>query len=109
EFVSADPNPDSSTNNSLTFSLGNLQPFGNNIIDITMQTFQPPLVEGGDILNFTAVVTPDANDYTPDDNTYHLEQIVVNSFDPNDKQVLQGEELYIGDIHKYLDYLIRFQ
>ncbi len=109
EFVSTNPNPDSSTNNSLTFSLGNLQPFENKIIDITMQTFQPPLVEGGDILNFTAVVTPDTNDYTPDDNTYHLEQIVVNSFDPNDKQVLQGEELYIGDIHKYLDYLIRFQ
>jgi uncharacterized repeat protein (TIGR01451 family) len=109
QFVSATPNPDATTGNSLTFNLGEILPFGIVNVDITMQTFQPPIVEGGDILNFTAVVLPDANDYTPEDNTYLLEQIVVNSFDPNDKLVLQGDEVHINDVHKYLDYIIRFQ
>ena len=109
EFVSAEPNPDATTVNSLTFNTGEILPFGIVNVDITMQTFQPPIVEGGDILNFTAVVTPDANDYTPEDNLYELEQIVVNSFDPNDKLVLQGDEVHIDNAHKYLDYIIRFQ
>src|SRR5690606_12879469 len=74
-----------------------------------METFAPPTVNGGDILNFTATVTPDANDYTPNDNTFALEQIVVNSFDPNDKQVLQGDKIHIDNVGEYLHYLIRFQ
>src|SRR5690606_8312203 len=53
--------------------------------------------------------TPVANDFTPNDNTYTLAQLVVNSYDPNDKQVLQGEELHIDKAGEYLDYLIRFQ
>src|SRR5690554_6270265 len=97
------------TNNTLTFPIGTIQPFQKFEADITMLTFQPPTVNGGDILNFTATVTPVANDHTPIDNTYNLAQVVVNSFDPNDKQVLQGEELHIDRIDEYLDYLIRFQ
>ncbi|WP_033961895.1 DUF7619 domain-containing protein [Psychroserpens jangbogonensis] len=33
----------------------------------------------------------------------------MNSFDPNDITVLEGEETYINDIDKYLHYIIRFQ
>lgn len=108
-FVIALPGPNSTTGSSLSFELGTVQPFETRYIDIIMQTFPPPTVEGGDILNFTATVTPETGDYTPDDNTYTLEQIVVNSFDPNDKQVMQGAEVHIDDVDQYLDYLIRFQ
>src|SRR5690554_2905540 len=109
QFVSSNPSPGSSTANSLTFPIGTMQPFQTVEVDITMLTFQPPTVNGGDILNFTANVTPSANDYTPVDNTFNVAQVVVNSFDPNDKQVLQGEELHIDHKDEYLDYMIRFQ
>src|SRR5690606_3161610 len=64
---------------------------------------------GVDILNFTVAVTPNYDDYTPEDNTFELAQVVVNSFDPNDKQVLQGDKIYIDNVNEYLHYLIRFQ
>jgi len=108
-FVMATPAETSSTTNELTFEVNDLPPFGQQVIDFTLQTFQPPTVNGDDVLNFTAEVTPDTNDYTPQDNTFAYEQIVVNSYDPNDKQVLQGSQVHIDDADQYLDYLIRFQ
>lgn len=108
-FVSAVPNPSSTTTNQLNFDIASLSPFGSTVINFTMQTFTPPTVNGDDILNFTATVNPNTDDYTPNDNTFELEQIVVNSYDPNDKQVLQGGEIYIDNVNEYLHYLIRFQ
>ncbi|WP_121665913.1 BspA family leucine-rich repeat surface protein [Mesonia aquimarina] len=108
-FVSASVTPTSTTTNQLSFDITNLQPLTNQKIDFTQQTFQPPTVNGNDILNFNATVTPNANDNTPTDNTFIFDQVVVNSYDPNDKQVLQGEEIYEEETDEYLDYLIRFQ
>ena len=108
-FVSAVPAVSSNSDNELTFNLSNFQPFESRVIDITMETFTPPTVNGDDILNFTATVTPNENDYTPQDNTFEFAQTVVNSFDPNDKRVVQGGEIYIEQATEYLDYIIRFQ
>jgi surface protein len=108
-FVSASVTPTSTTANQLTFDMANLQPLTFQTVDITMQTFQPPTVNGDDILSFTANVSPSVNDFTPNDNTFMYDQTVVNSYDPNDKQVLQGEEIEIDEADEYLNYLIRFQ
>ncbi|PZW43908.1 putative secreted protein (Por secretion system target) [Mesonia algae] len=108
-FVNASVTPTSTTTNQLTFDIANLQPLTFQTVDITMQTFQPPTVNGDDILSFTASVSPSTNDFTPTDNTFVYDQTVVNSYDPNDKQVLQGEEIKIDDADEYLNYLIRFQ
>lgn len=108
-FVSAVPAENSSATNSLDFSIASLNPFQTQEIDIVMQTFAPPTVNGGDILNFTATVSPNTNDYTPNDNTFSLEQIVVNAFDPNDKRVLQGNTITTDETGDYLNYIIRFQ
>ncbi|MFD2916954.1 BspA family leucine-rich repeat surface protein [Psychroserpens luteus] len=107
-FVESSPNPSETTNSSLNFDLGTIQPFETRYINVTLQTFAPPTVEGDDILilEATTLVT---NDATPNDNNYQLEQLVVNSFDPNDKQVMQGSEIFIDDVEEYLDYIIRFQ
>ena len=108
-FVNASITPTSTTANQLTFDITNLQPLTFQTVDITMQTFQPPTVNGDDILSFTVNVSPSVNDFTPSDNTFVYDQIVVNSYDPNDKQVLQGEEIEIDEADEYLNYLIRFQ
>lgn len=108
-FVSATPSPAATTANTLDFNMASLAPFASQEIAVTMQTFTPPTVNGDDVLNFTANVLPDTNDYTPIDNSYGLEQIVVNSFDPNDKRVLQGGEITLDEVGEYLDYIVRFQ
>ncbi|WP_299101556.1 BspA family leucine-rich repeat surface protein [uncultured Winogradskyella sp.] len=108
-FISANPSESSALSNSIDFSLGTLQPFQSKVIDITMQNVVPPTLNADDVLNFTAVVMPNVNDYTPNDNTDYLDQIVVNAFDPNDKRVLQGETITVDETNEYLDYIIRFQ
>jgi len=108
-FVVATPAESSSSTNELNFEVNDLSPFNQQVFNFTMQTFQPPTVNGDDILAFTATVTPNTNDYTPEDNTFDYDQVVVNSYDPNDKQILQGDEVHIDDADQYLDYLIRFQ
>ncbi len=108
-FVAANPSQSSSTTNTITFNYANLLPFESRFINITMNTNPPPIVNGDDILNFTATISPTANDIDVSNNTYDLQQIVVNSFDPNDKQVLQGNEITLDEVDEYLDYVIRFQ
>lgn len=107
--VSAVPAQTSFTTNTLTFDYLNLLPFQTKEITVTMDTQQPPTVDLGDVLSFTANIAPSSNDQTPDDNTFQLTQTVVNSYDPNNKRVLEGEEIGIADADEYLHYLIRFQ
>ncbi|AWH85502.1 hypothetical protein HYN59_10405 [Flavobacterium album] len=108
-FTSAVPAATSATAGQLAFDLTNLQPFESRVINITMNTLAPPTVNGGEVAHFTATVTPDSGDFTLADNTFALAQTVVNSFDPNDKQVLQGDEISLEQAGGYLDYIIRFQ
>ena len=108
-FVSSIPPENSTTVSTVFYNLGTLQPFETVYLDITMQTFAPPSVNANDILNFSAVANPVAGDETPDTNTYTLAQIVVNSLDPNEKQVMQGDKIFVDEINQYLDYIIRFQ
>ncbi len=108
-FVEASQNPLSINDNQLNFEVTDLQPFESRIIDVIMLTLMPNVVQSGDNLDFTATVTPDNNDFTPQNNLYHLAQVVVNSFDPNDKRVLQGDQISIEEAADYLDYIIRFQ
>ncbi|MFP9097846.1 BspA family leucine-rich repeat surface protein [Flavobacterium sp. RHBU_24] len=108
-FVSASEVPVSNTAGALNFAIGTIQPFESKTINLLLQTYTPPTVNGGDTLNLTAEITPAANDFTPDDNTFALKQTVVNSYDPNDKTVLQGAQITIDQIDGYLDYVVRFQ
>lgn len=108
-FISAIPNETSATPNSLNFSISSIQPFESIEIEITMQNFAPPILNADDVIDFSALALPNSNDYTPNDNQYDFEQIVVNAFDPNDKRVLQGETITIDETDDYLDYIIRFQ
>lgn len=108
-FVSAIPVETEEFSNIISFDFSDLKPFESRNIDIKMSTFAPPTTNDGDLLSFIASIAPTEMDQTIDDNTYYLEQIAINSYDPNDKQVLQGAEIYVEKADEYLDYLIRFQ
>lgn len=108
-FVSSSIAPLSQESYQLTFEYNSLAPFNSLEIDLTMNTLSPPTVNDDDLLNFIATIKPTVGDATSDNNIYDFKQIVINSFDPNDKNVLQGEEIPIGEIDNYLDYIIRFQ
>lgn len=108
-YLFASREPSVTTVNTLTFNYEGLEPFQYEFITINMNTFQPPIVNSDDILNFSAVINPIEGDNNVDNNTYEFSQVVVNSYDPNDKLVAQGEEIHIDDISADLFYTIRFQ
>jgi uncharacterized repeat protein (TIGR01451 family) len=112
DFVSATATPTSQTLNNLNWGYVNLLPFESRTIDITLNVNSPmetPAVNIGDALPFTATANPVSGDETPNDNTANFNQIVVGSYDPNDKAVTAGSEIDISDVGDYLHYLIRFQ
>jgi uncharacterized repeat protein (TIGR01451 family) len=108
-YVNSTITPSTNTTNELNFQLTNLEPFSQEVFEITMLNAVPPTLNGGEILTFTVQVTPDFNDTDVKDNLAIYNQTVVNSFDPNDKMVVQGEDIIDEDIDQYLDYRIRFQ
>lgn len=107
-FVSSNPTA-TVVGNALQFNLTNLHPFETKIVSLRMQTFVPPIVNDGDVLNFVATVATNNSDATPNDNIFELSQNVINAFDPNDKIVLEGSEIYVEQIGDYLHYIIMFQ
>jgi uncharacterized repeat protein (TIGR01451 family) len=109
-FISSAQSPNTISPNSLTFNFSNLTPFQQRTISsIRFQILTNPIVNSGDDLTFTTSITPTANDATPINNTTVLSQTVVNSFDPNDIAVREGETIYENQTDDYLHYTIRFQ
>ncbi len=108
-FLSAIPAPSGQSTGNLTWTYTNLSPYQSKTIDLKFYVNPPPVVNGGDILGFTATVNPVGGDETPIDNVFTLNQVVQNSWDPNDKQVTEGPKINIDKVKDFLHYLIRFQ
>ena len=110
-FDSATPAA-TTTANQLTWNYADLWPFESReiVVSFTLSTptANPPL-NGGDIINLTAAVTPETTDEMPWDNSFVLNQTVVNSFDPNDKTCLEGDTVSQEYVGKYVHYMIRFE
>lgn len=112
DYVLANPVYDSAATNSFTWNYTNLQPFETREIALTLNVNSPmetPAVNNGDILHYTATIASTNTDETPTDNTFTLDQMVVNSYDPNDKTCLQGETIAPSEVGKYVHYVIRFE
>jgi len=94
----------------ITWLYSNLLP--NTSRTITIQLPIPTSgVNVGDTLNDIVVIEPIASDNFPADNYSATDHTVVNSSDPNDKEMMQGGyfstmQVANGD---YLNYIIRFQ
>lgn len=108
-LTASNPAVTSQTTNELTYNFTNMNPFETRMIRVVFQTFAPPVVNLGDILNFTGTINPIASDATPTDNVFQLHQTVIGSYDPNDINVLEGESILVDETDNYLHYVIRFQ
>lgn len=95
----------------LSWSFTNLLPFETKEITVSLKLNTPtqtPPLHGGDLLQYTAQING-TTDETPLDNTFVLDQTVVNSFDPNDKTCLEGASITQAKVGDYVHYLIRFE
>jgi len=108
-FISASENVTTQSSGQLLWNYSNLLPFESRTINVTFNLLPPPVNNIGDTINYLAVVTPSDNDETAFDNIFILPQTVIGSFDPNDKQCIEGSKLDISKIGDYLHYQIRFQ
>ncbi|TDP57998.1 DUF7619 domain-containing protein [Flavobacterium dankookense] len=111
DLVSATPVYDNGATNILGWNYTNLNPFETREIDLVFNINSPmeiPAVNGDDVLDYTATIVG-ATDETPNDNTFTLNQTVVNSYDPNDKTCLEGTTITPSMVGQYVHYVIRFE
>lgn len=112
DLVSTVPAFTSQSSNMLSWSFTNLNPQESKSIIVSFNLNSPtetPALNSGDSLAFNAAFTNVLTDFTPSDNTFALNQRIVNSFDPNDKRCLEGETVGIEKIGDYVHYVIRFE
>lgn len=95
--------------NTLTLTYTDLAPFETRYYYFSATTAQPPALNLGDVLTFTTVINPVSGDAFPDNNTFVLDQVVMNSFDPNDITCREGEFITEAQADGYLHYMVRFQ
>ncbi|TDW51519.1 putative repeat protein (TIGR01451 family)/predicted secreted protein (Por secretion system target) [Flavobacterium sp. 270] len=112
DFVSTSPVFTSQSTNKLVWDYIDLKPFETREINFTLNVNSPtetPAVNINDRLSFNALISPINGDEKPVDNSFALRQIVVGSFDPNDKTCLEGDVITPELIGEYVHYLIRFE
>ncbi|RXM61537.1 T9SS type A sorting domain-containing protein [Chryseobacterium sp. CH1] len=110
-YQNATVTPNSQSSGALSWNFTNLLPFETKEMTVTMKLNTPtqtPAVNNGDILHYTAQING-VTDETPTDNNFSLNQTVVNSFDPNDKNCLEGTSIEKTQVGDYVHYLIRFE
>jgi len=94
-----------------TFNYTNLLPFETREIFVTMQVPTVPTVNAGQYLVSSASIVPLTGDMVPENNSNSNSQMVINSYDPNDKMEAHGERILHSSFtsNDYLYYTIRFE
>jgi uncharacterized repeat protein (TIGR01451 family) len=112
DFTSASVSPDIQSAGNLEWNYANLQPLESRRItvyfDLNSQIDTPPL-NIGDQLIYSATINPVAGDENANDNTYVLRQPISGSYDPNNKQCLEGDVISPEKIGAFLHYVINFE
>jgi uncharacterized repeat protein (TIGR01451 family) len=109
--ISALPPASTVNGDTLKWDFTNLTPSVQSSITVKLQVQPPPNVNIGDTLTSIALIKPVENDVTPSDDTSIYRQIVIGSFDPNDKSEGSGGSISAHQVitGNYLNYLVRFQ
>ena len=97
--------------NGFTYNFTNLLPNESRVINVTMTVPAIPTVNLNDLLTDTATVSGVNGDVNASNNTATNSQIVVNSYDPNDKMESHGSRIPFNQFSQndYFHYTIRFQ
>lgn len=108
-YTSSAPSHTGSTATTWSWSFSNLLAGETRYINVYISI--PGTSAPGTPLAFAADVTPIANDTTPADNSLTFVDSVINSFDPNDKQVFPNRDILLSEVQSQmpLEYLVRFQ
>jgi fimbrial isopeptide formation D2 family protein len=94
-----------------SYDFSNLQPFESREIIVNMDVPTIPMVALGDLLTNTANVIPLTGDVAPENNSFSSTQVIIGSYDPNDKMESRGGQILISDFNTddYLYYTVRFE
>lgn len=94
-----------------TYNFTNLLPFETRELTVTMQVPTIPTVSIGGLLTNTASIAPLTGDVVPANNSSSNTQIIIGSYDPNDKMESHGEKILVSSFTSddYLYYTIRFE
>ncbi len=100
-----------STANGFSFDFTNLGPNEERQIDVVMQVPTIPTVVLGQNLANSVAITPEIGDNFPLNNTDDLSQIIVGSYDPNDKTEKHGGRISLDEFadNPSLTYTIQFE
>jgi uncharacterized repeat protein (TIGR01451 family) len=99
------------TADGFTFDFTNLMPNETRFITVLMQVPVIPNVALGNLLSNSVAITVPQNDIHPLNNSYTVNQVVVGSYDPNDKTENHGGKILHSSFteNDYLTYTIRFE
>jgi uncharacterized repeat protein (TIGR01451 family) len=109
-YIEATQAPTSNVNNTLSWDYANLQPNESRTLKVTFKTAADVPIRTQ--LTNVATIEPIATDTFKTDNVDSLFQIVVGSYDPNDKQVSflnTRQAPSVIDPNSEMTYTIRFQ
>lgn len=110
DIISSTPPYSSMNGDTIKWNYNNLKTFDDSTIIIA---FSLPVNNAniGDTLHSIAFINPVNGDITPMDDTSSISQIVVGSFDPNDKSENHAGSISKKDVKRgdWLTYAIRFQ
>lgn len=97
--------------NGFTYAFTNLLPNETRNFDVTMTVPLVPIVNINDLLTDSVSISALADDINLTNNSSSNSQIVVNSFDPNDKMESRGKTIPFNQFAPgdYFIYTIRFQ
>ncbi|NMH25494.1 DUF7619 domain-containing protein [Flavobacterium solisilvae] len=98
------------TTNGFTYNYTDLLPGESRVIITSFTVPTIPTVTLGQIVANTASST-NSGDVNPANNSFNFSQVIVGSYDPNDKMEAHGGKIEISDFdsNDYLFYTIRFQ
>ncbi len=107
-YVSSSEVPDAVNGNVVDWTTPSIVPGGS--WTVWVELYGPPALVLGSPVVQQATATPSQPDQTPADNTYILNDVVVGSFDPNDKKV-EPSTLSLLDVASgtRVEYTVRFQ
>ncbi|NHM06652.1 T9SS type A sorting domain-containing protein [Flavobacterium sp. CYK-4] len=99
------------TSSGFTYDFANLLPNETRFITVAMQVPTIPTISLGDLLTNTASISLLPNEINEYNNSYTLAQVVVGSYDPNDKTEAHGGKIVHSGFtaNDYLTYTIRFE